>query len=500
MKKSVLLLHADQMRLDGLGCSGNPFARTPNLDRLAASGTFCSRHIACNPICQPSRASLLTGLYPPGHNVWTNGIALNRREYCPADSRYNEDYGINPAGFCFEPQTLADLFASAGYDTASFGKLHLTPNLSEPGVIYPENFAAWDDGRMEGWCGPYYGFKHVELTLGHGEEPCQRAHYGRWLAERAPEMPRRLRKRKPVRPLADQPDLYESILPFDLHNSAWLAERTCDFIRKERAGGEPFLAFVGFPDPHHSFLPCAGIVKDFLDIDVHEPLDPEGAGMPFPPAAKTCRHRSGTYPRENILMAIRYTYAMIHQIDIAVGRILDALDETGLADETIVVFTADHGDFLGDHDRLYKSTMVADSLLRVPLILRAPGSGLPARIDFPVSNCDVMPTLASLCGLVPEADLHGTDLTRPEPAPHAFCFSADSRRTLNHTVYDARYRLSWYPGANHVELYDHSEDPAEVRNLAADQARSGLVEELLSRIEHRLATCYNPTHPRLSAW
>ena len=100
---------------------------------------------------------------------------------------------------------------------------------------------------------------------------------------------------------------------------------------------------------------------------------------------------------------IRYTHAMIYQIDQAVGRILDALQANGLWEDTIVVFTSDHGDFLGDHARLRKGTVGSDALLHLPFILRAPGADLPARVDTPMSNCDVMPTLAALTGVAPPA-------------------------------------------------------------------------------------------------
>ena len=105
---NILIIHADQQRYDSLGCTGNPYVRTPNLDRLASEGTLFTRHISSNTICMPSRASLFTGLYPPGHNVWTNGIPLNRREY----SHVNQQ-SIGER-VCPEPPTAADIFAGAG--------------------------------------------------------------------------------------------------------------------------------------------------------------------------------------------------------------------------------------------------------------------------------------------------------------------------------------------------------------------------------------------------
>ena len=138
-KKNVILLHTDQQRGDHLGCMGNPYIRTPNIDRLAAEGTLCTRHIVANPICSPSRASFFTGLYPPGHNVWCNGVPLNRREFNDIDRRNENVAPQGSSGFDPEPTTIADMFAAAGYDTASFGKLHLTPYLAPENRGFPES-------------------------------------------------------------------------------------------------------------------------------------------------------------------------------------------------------------------------------------------------------------------------------------------------------------------------------------------------------------------------
>lgn len=503
-RQNVILLHADQQRYDSLGCNGNPLARTPHLDRLGAEGTVFSRHFVANPICSPSRASLLTGLYPPGHNVWCNGVALNRREYAVFDKRCEDQASqTGGSGFVPEPPTMADMFAAAGYATASFGKLHLTPYLSPQSWRYPETTANWQDETFRDWTGPYYGFQHCELTLGHGEGPCQLAHYGEWLRREHPEALARLGEQQP-RPYPEIGDLYVSTLPFALHHSHWLAERLSAYVRARQAGDAPFFAFVGFPDPHHPFVPCADIAPEFADCAVPEPVDPAGAGMAGSPVLPLNQQTLEGIRPEAVRQAIRYSYALVYQIDLAVGIILNALDEAGLADNTVVAFTSDHGDYLGDHAHLRKGFGASGSLLHVPLILRAPGSGLPSRVDRPVSSCDVMPTLAALTGVAAPAVQHGADLAavvREGREHYACAFSSNGEaRSVNHTIYDARYRLTWYPGADYVELFDHTEDPGEGRNVAGQAEHRAAQAALLAALKDRLAEYYNPILARTAAW
>ncbi len=502
-RKNVIVLHTDQQRYDSLGCNGNPLARTPHLDALAAGGTVFTRHVTANPICSPSRASLLTGLYPPGHNVWCNGVALSRREYAIFDTRSEDQRCDAKGGFVPEPPTMADMFAGAGYDTASFGKLHLTPYLAPEAWRYPETIGNWQQGYFDGWNGPYCGFQHCELTLGHGEGACYVAHYGDWLRREHPESLEGLKEQRP-RPFPEIGDMYASALPSELHHSHWLAERLVSYLRQRGPGETPFFAFVGFPDPHHPFVPCSDIAPDFEDCPVQVPVDPEGRGMAGSPVLPLNQQTLDGISPEAVRQAIRYTYAMVYQIDVAVGMIVAALREMGLLENTIVAFTADHGDYLGDHAHLRKGFGASHSLLHVPLIIRAAGADLPPRVDLPVSNCDVMPTLAALAGVAPPAVQHGADLTSVlrEGREHcAFAFSSNGdRSSVNHTIYDERFRLTWYPGADFVELFDHDDDPDEGRNVAGLPKHQEARKRLLEALRAELCRSYNPLLARTCAW
>lgn len=498
-RPNILLIHADQLRYDALGCTGNPAARTPNLDRLAAAGTTCTRHIAANPVCMPSRASLFTGLYPPAHNVWNNGVALPRQEY----ARYTRHNAVRK--FQPEPTTLADCFADAGYDTASFGKLHLTPNLAPAECGYPETWANWADEAMDGWHGPYYGFRDVDLTEGHGEQPCRQGHYARWLKTNHPGVAKAVRDGGARRPVEGLNDLYASPVPHELHNTTWLAERFASYIEHERPTDRPFFAFIGFPDPHHPFTPSFDVLEEFLDADPPAPIDPTGeAWNAYSDFREVSRNSIAHLPPDAWRAIRRYTLAQTCQIDRAVGRILAALEASGVADETAVVFTSDHGDYLGDHGLLRKSHCACDALLHVPFILHAPfAAGLPTEIAAATSNCDVLPTLADLAGIPAPAGLDGRSLLDSAHAPAsehaAFAFSANGEPEVqNYTVYDDRYRLTWYPNTGFVELYDHRDDPGECLNVANQQPQR--VADMQDRIRERLALSYHPILKREGAW
>ena len=510
-KLNVLILHADQLRYDGLGCNGNPHARTPNIDAVAGEGSVFTRHIAANPVCMPSRASLLTGLYPPGHNVWTNGVALNRREYVDPDGQWRDGDGTDPfqGQMVPEPPTLADRFARAGYDTAAFGKLHLTPWLAPASFGYPESIPLWRTTCMREWHGPYYGFRYVDMVLGHGETVADVGHYAQWLADEHPEVADHVRsywdgrrRRDPVIPGVG--DLYPSVIPSEHHCSAWLGEQFAAYLERTRTPDKPFFAFVGFPDPHHPFAPSYDVARQFENAPVLEPADPDGQALAGSPSLKRALFDIRSLTADQRRLIARYTYAMVHQIDRAVGRIVQALKDRHLWDNTLLIVTSDHGDFLGDHGLLRKSFAGSHSLLRVPFVLRAPGTDLPATVDTPMSNCDVWPTVTALAGLPPGPPVHGQDIVpivQRGDAHEAFVYGHNGAPEMTGAgVYDQRYRLGCYPHQDEVELYDHRQDPDERHNVAADPRYADVRARLLSRVQAHLLRCHHPILNRTGYW
>ncbi len=509
-RPNIVLMLADQLRYDGLGCNGNPHAVTPNLDRLAQSGTVFHRHITANPVCMPSRSSLLTGRYPNGHGLWHNGVPLPRREYARFDERLSGLAARAHEGpIISNVPTLPDCLAESGYQTRAIGKLHLTPTGAVPDYGYQESRARWQTGELDDWHGPYYGFDHVELTIGHGEETI--GHYGAWLRDHHPEVARALAdgRHRQRAPFPELPDLYPSAIPIEAHHSTWIGERARAFLEHDRDPDQPFFLFLGFPDPHHPYSPPAALADEFARHDVllpHENDDPSR----LPEVVRQLR--DGTIPNrsardlspECIRRVRQYTNAMIHLIDRAAGNVLDTLDRLGQAEETIVVFTADHGDFLGDHGMIRKETVCSDTLVHVPFLLRAPDASLPAKTHTPMSNVDVLPTLCALANVPLPAGVQGTNVLPAadggESHPVRVCGYLHDPRFHNFSIYDERYRFTWYPATEERELYDHQRDPHELQNRAGDSALAADEERLFATLlRHHVATD-NPVGGRIARW
>ncbi len=502
---NIIIFHTDQQRFDCVGCNGNPFIRTPNIDSIAEEGVIFTRHISSNPVCMPSRASLFTGMYPLGHNVRVNGIPLSRKDYII----YDED-SEKLTNVIYEPRTLADIFRDNGYRTAAFGKLHFTPSRAPEEYEFPESYRVWQafPEKMRDWNGPYYGFDYVRLTLGHGEYPCfVGGHYSNWLKKHCRGIYEQVKEQTERRyPVPGQRDLYPSVVPFELHNTNWLAENVCDYLKRNQNDSKPFFIFVGFPDPHHPFTPSYDIVREFKDIDVHQPVDFEGqASKSSLIMSELIKNRAIRLSKDELAIVIRYTYAMIYQIDLAIGKILACLKSQNLWNETAIVFTSDHGDWLGDHKLLYKADVCCHSLLHTPLIMRLPKANFARReIDVPVSNCDVAPTLLSYCGIDIPDDMHGYDIKSVVSSDDrdVFAFATCEDKALrfrnNYTLYTKQYRFTYYPDYDYYELFNHEQDKGEIDNIA--DANNRLCKEFIHRLGLAALRYSSSSAGRVSAW
>jgi arylsulfatase A-like enzyme len=491
-RPNILIICTDQQRFDSLGCTGNCHAVTPNLDAFAGDGrtTLFSRHITANPICMPSRASFATGRYVNAHGLWTNGVSLPR----------------SPLNNYPSPPTMADVFSKAGYHTRSIGKLHFTPYRAPIACNFEESHARWENPEMEHWRGPYYGFQDVALTISHGEHAD--GHYACWLRKQHPEVFKLVRegKHRRVLPFPAETQLYRSVLPEEAHHSTWIADNTCAFLNSAEAKAQPFYLFASFPDPHHPFAPPPALADEFEKHDVM-PWHFDAKELASHPSALHQLRKHFKYPELGhepaLIRRIRqYTDAMIHLIDKSVGRMIAALKENGLWENTIVIYTSDHGDFLGDHGLIKKSSVCNDTLNRVPFLMRAPDRELPRKSNAPMSNADVFPTLCELAGIpVPPSVqgrsvlpvLHGAPST---PVP-VFCYQ-DSQNSLS--IYDERYRFSYYPTTGERELYDHRDDPSEQNNRGSDPAMKQTSDAMLHTVLDLYARTTVPVVGRVAEW
>lgn len=383
-QKNVVLILADQLRKDCLGMYGNPYVRTPNLDRLAASGIQFERSYVANPICCPNRMSLFTGCMPSNHGLWTNGLL----------------------GSCPE-KTIPSKLKAAGYQTANIGKIHFNPYSKESEGLSFESEANWtkvpeSDAYTEG----YYGFDYVELTIGH---TLARSHYYKWFLDNGGTDD--MFDVELYGP-AYSPDERCGVrkMPARLSSTEFVGERSVNYLRNVRNPEQPFFLTVSFPDPHHPFTSCAEDYEEWKGRPVGIPIGtPDDLSTRPPHYARQhdggwtrrgdvpLRHPGGV-PKDIAEERIRHTYAMIERIDKNVGKVLDELERSGLAEDTIVIFASDHGELLGDHGLWLKGPFFYEGLINTPLLMRIPGFE-PRRSEQLVSTIDLAPTIYDLLGI-----------------------------------------------------------------------------------------------------
>ena len=487
---NIVLICTDQQRSDSLACAGNPVARTPNIDRIAANGTRFARHHTPMQICSPSRATMFTGLYPRHHGLVTNGRVL--------------DTGLT---------TVTDALSAAGYATHSVGKQHLQPILAPVELELPDSRAFWSTETAGHWTGPYYGFQTLDLLIGESDTAMIAGHYARWLEQEYPDSRDLLKVRHaPEPPPEDLDEIWRSAMPAELHYNTWISDRAVQFIENS---GDPFFLFVSYPDPHHPFAPP----REFADRWDHRDMPlprmdpdefaqlPEYYGKLFPRGQgfrklywSASDHEAGsmitTESISDVSMqkAIAHTYAMIEMIDEGVGAILDALDRRGLSGETLVLFTSDHGELLGSHGLLHKGPPSYRQLTEVSLLAMGPGVRAGGVIDSNTSHVDLAPTLLEVTGTDWTGhELDGLSLLTllggSNDAVREYEFG-EYHPTVrpdvyNQTVRTDRWRLSVYPERpDWGELFDHSRDPWEHRNLYHQPDHSRVrseLEELIAR-------------------
>ncbi|HEU5317223.1 MAG TPA: sulfatase-like hydrolase/transferase, partial [Chloroflexota bacterium] len=369
-RPNVVLITTDQQRWDTLGCYGNRVVRTPHLDGLAAEGVRFERAYVTNPVCTPSRATLLTGRYPSSHGAYNVGVSL------PDDV-----------------PTLSGMLGAAGYDTALIGKAHFQPFGADPARSVESNRgAARDPALWREWHGPYYGFWHVELSMGHGPGGTE-GHYGEWLRQTAPEVLTLFPKAAALAPSSVPIGSWKSAVPIEYHSTTWTADRTIAYLEARSESQPPFFLWTSFQDPHHPFCPPRPYCDMYPPEAVSLPSRGPGELDRLPPhfrhayegtqdALPYARGRlSGTDPKGYVRMTeaharevIAHYYGMVSLIDDAVGRILAALERLGLARDTVVVFGTDHGELLGDHGLWLKGPFLYEGLIRVPYLWRYPAA------------------------------------------------------------------------------------------------------------------------------
>ena len=492
---NFILFITDQLRADFLGCYGNALVRTPHIDTIARRGTAFDRVYVASPVCMPNRASLMTGRMPSVHGVRMNGIPLSLASV-----------------------TFADLLRSAGYSTGLIGKSHLqnitgTPPF-RPTPRYPPAYrtppaeldqavrdnrkgAVYANEAPSFWAEatarvttPFYGFDHVELVNGHGDD--LGGDYLRWLLQKEPNARSLIGPKHALPHSYSCPQAHRTAIPPELYSTAFIGERAVAFLDdRDRADNAPYFLMVSFPDPHHPFNPPGKY------WDMYKPEDfaaPEAFRrndwVPPPHVASRIAEREGGLANLNGVNSFAVsareaqearalTAGMIAFIDDTIGLVLERLARTRSAERTVLLFTSDHGDHLGDHRLLLKGAEQYESIVHVPFIWSDPAAPRAARRSASLgSTIDIPATILDRAGLQSYAGFQGRSLlpAMADPAVElrdAVLIQYEHQRPdpglgmppRVHSIVDQRWRLSVYDGLDWGELYDLQSDPGEFANL-----------------------------------
>ncbi len=505
-RPNFLFFITDQQRADWLGCYGHPVVRTPNIDRISENGTRFERFYTASPVCMPNRASLMTGRYPSLHGLRYNGCVLPQTA-----------------------NTFINILAEDGYDTAAIGKSHLQPFSAKAPMgksieSVKNTKEAWNDiERVKNYLEepyfyksddkfeiqvPYYGFKHVDMVTSHGDR-CG-GHYNQWFRQMAPNWEALHNPKNQLAHNFTCPQAYRTPIPEELYPTAYIRDRTIDYIKGRGEKDSPFFAFVSFPDPHHPFNPPGKYWHMYdpdafgipLPYDVHKnPTPPmkwlhknwksDGSGQSTPQTAVMLDDH-------HIREAMALTAGMISFIDDAIGTIIDALNETGNAQNTVVCFNSDHGDYLGDFNMILKGVPQFKSITRVPFIWFDPQMRTQEKTNAVCSTVDIASSILERAGsktfngnqgksflpvLLGETPLRdealieyndsGCRLGFPEPARVRSVITRDWRYTV-------------YKDCDWGELYNLKSDPDETENLWESSAFTSTKSYFSERLNHHL--------------
>lgn len=458
---NIVLLFSDQHRADVLGAAGHPIVQTPNLDRLAGEGALFEDAYCQAPVCAPSRVSLLTERYVRDHGAFENDVDARR-----------------------DLPTMVQAIRDVGYDTVAIGKMHFF-------LHYPDV----NDGleRMS-----ELGFTQVHEEVGKLSAGFVRTGYTDYLAQHGllETYQQFVAERNPLWRLSDHEDfgregkptwVVDPIpLPPEHYVDTYVGRRAAEWI-ESRTTDAPFFLWVGFPGPHDPWDAPDEYVEQYRGLDI--PLDStrrpdvpeEGPLRPFLESF-LAYSSSDTLTDDRIREVRRHYFANVTAVDDAIGRIMAALERRGLADDTWIVYTTDHGEMLGTHGLLNKMVFY-DPAVKVPLLVRPPGGSDARRLGGLVELVDLSATLRviALAGEVPESagrSFHGvfsgSDLSsrdRVVSENYGFGMWRTSRHKL--VVYE-RDQLP-------VQLFDLHEDPDEDRNLVNEPAYAAVIEELMER-------------------
>jgi arylsulfatase A-like enzyme len=471
---NILFITCDQLRKDALGCYGNPVIRTPNIDRLATQSIqLGDMHVAC-PVCAPNRASWATGRMPSAHGLKANGTALPQSEL-----------------------TFMETLRRNGYHTGAAGKLHFRPQWNyrpgdKAGVLKAASGEGAADPQPPLWELPFYGLESCMLVEDHNAGPygeMLRAHgFDPWEDPHSFTYPQHITQR--------------SRYPAHLSKTTWITDRSLEFLERQDAA-RPFFLWTSYVHPHHPFVVPAPFDTLYNPADMPLPQWLPGMDADFPERyrlkylAEGASHEAiGMHKlRDEDWQRIKATYyGMISHIDEEVGRLLDWLEEHDQLDRTLIIFSSDHGELLGDYHLLFKATHHG-CVTSVPCLWKLPGASAGnRRLDGLCSCTDLMPTLLDLAGAdIPEG-VQGRSL-RPlfenDNTPTREELLIEDQTHLR-TLLTGRWRFTWHGHGERGELFDRQNDPHELHNLWDSPEHATTRRELAGRLMDTLIANLDP--------
>ncbi|MBT3942009.1 MAG: sulfatase-like hydrolase/transferase [Chloroflexi bacterium] len=477
-RPNVLFIMCDQLKATTLSVYGNRVCNTPSLERLASQGVTFENAITPHPLCVPARTAIMASRYP--HQLGT---------------RRNET--LMPAGVAH----VYGVWKDAGYTTGLIGKNHCFDREEDIDLIDVRG-ELWHRGLLD------------ESTLKGMEwvRPTDKVREAEIIRENIPRQSPRI-----AHAISDFPE--------EDYGTAVITAQTEHYLEshatQNNRGENPFALWVSYPDPHEPYEAVRRYADMFPLESVDLPPSRENEFDDSAPERNSVLHEIlglSDDSEEDIRRAISVYYAMTRFVDDGIGRILDTLERTGLKDNTIIVFTADHGDFMGEHDMIVKGGVFYDCLVRVPLIVSWPGQvAQGVRDDSMVSTIDIVPTLLELQGIDAPPEIHGESLpTVTSATPRDAAFSeygsggppftaadlelmprpygyetligslqwreAEGDRRMVRTTH-WKYVHDPMAGPDQDELYDLESDPAELTNVASDPRNAAVVAEMRERLE-----------------
>lgn len=442
-RPNIILITTDQHRGDCIGIDGHPVVQTPNLDELATSGIRFRRGMTESPSCIPARRSLMTGMSSAAQGM----VGMTDAHWDP-------------------PHTLAGCLRDAGYQTALIGKLHLSPKGKRFGFEYQERADGpyeFEGNAYTRWLRDEHGMKDVDAGIAHGVD------VNSWIG-------------RPGHLTEQQGMTY------------WCASRAIDFLHHRRDPTAPFFLNVSIYDPHPPLVPPQWYYDRYIHMELPEPVignwahDPGGPERGYPTAA----WRVHLDPEVMRCCRAAY-YATVNYIDDQIGRLIQYLRREGLFHDTLILFTSDHGEMLGDH-HLYRKCWPYEASARVPYLIKPPASW--GRDRKAVSNCpvglqDVMPTFLDAAGAaIPDACTGRSllPIIRGESSAVREELHIEDSGTYEsvdgyHALIGERYKYIWYSQRDTEHLFDLETDPNETADLALGKR----ADDLLAPWRDRLA-------------